>query len=167
MKLKICDGCGKDTHDYETKNYKTYCRSCIPLLRKCDCCDSWTFKPTHRRINGTLYSLCSNCKDYNKLTTCSTCLSLILEGTECPKCERYLNRCPTCNTPRFQEEFCRACTTNKHAKIMNYSYKPHYYFNTFQENSSTKCPPDIFGEDVLVIDNDSNYVLNKILEFVK
>lgn len=45
--------------------------------------------------------------------------------------------------------------------------KPHYYFNTFQENSSTKCPPDIFGEDVLVIDNDSNYVLNKILEFVK
>ena len=25
----------------------------------------------------------------------------------------------------------------------------------------------IFGEDVLVIDNDSNYVLNKILEFVK
>ena len=45
--------------------------------------------------------------------------------------------------------------------------KPHYYFNLFQENSSTKCPPDIFGEDVLVIDNDSNYVLSKILEFVK
>jgi len=45
--------------------------------------------------------------------------------------------------------------------------KPNYYFNLFQENSSTKCPPDIFGAEVLVIPNDSNYVLDKILEFVK
>jgi len=45
--------------------------------------------------------------------------------------------------------------------------KPQYYFNLFQENSSTKCPPDIFGADIITIPNDTNYVLNKILEFVK
>jgi len=45
--------------------------------------------------------------------------------------------------------------------------RPMYRFDLFQENSSTKCPPDIFGTEVMSIDNDSNYVLNKILEFVK
>lgn len=44
---------------------------------------------------------------------------------------------------------------------------PEYHFNTFMENSSTKCPPDIFGKDVMSIDNDSNFVFNKILDFTK
>ena len=131
--VKTCDGCGKETHDFDSRGGSVYCRSCIPLLRKCDCCDNWTFKPVHKRINGILYNLCNNCKDY-ELTTCSTCFYLLPKGVECPKCERYLNRCPTCNTPRFQEEFCRSCTTNKHSKIMNYSYKPHYYFNYKEKN---------------------------------
>lgn len=33
--------------------------------------------------------------------------------------------------------------------------------------TSAKCPPDIFGTDVISIDNDSNLVLEKIREFQK
>lgn len=43
--------------------------------------------------------------------------------------------------------------------------KPKYYFSTVLENSSAKCPPMIFGEDVYQIENDSKMVLDKILEF--
>lgn len=42
---------------------------------------------------------------------------------------------------------------------------PEYYFNTVQENTSAKCPPDIFGADVIKVDNDANYILKKIFEF--
>jgi hypothetical protein len=41
------------------------------------------------------------------------------------------------------------------------------WFDLALENSSSKCPPAIFGEDVFRIPNDSNFVLEKILEFVK
>lgn len=41
------------------------------------------------------------------------------------------------------------------------------WFDMALENSSSKCPPAIFGEDTFRIDNDSNYVLEKILEFVR
>lgn len=44
--------------------------------------------------------------------------------------------------------------------------KPSYFYNAVQEGSSAKCPPDMFGEDVMQIPNDTNIVLNKILEFV-
>lgn len=43
--------------------------------------------------------------------------------------------------------------------------KPNYYFDLFQENSSTKCPPDIFGADVMKIPNDCNLVLEQIIKF--
>lgn len=45
--------------------------------------------------------------------------------------------------------------------------KPEYFFNLYEEDSSSKCPPGIFGEDVIQIQNDSNAVLNQILEFTK
>lgn len=41
------------------------------------------------------------------------------------------------------------------------------WFDLALENSSSKCPPAIFGEDVYKMSNDANEVLNKILEFVK
>ena len=41
------------------------------------------------------------------------------------------------------------------------------WFDMALENSSSKCPPDIFGEDVFKIPNDSNLVFEKIIEFVK
>ena len=44
---------------------------------------------------------------------------------------------------------------------------PNYYFYTFQENASTKCPPDVFGHNVFQIDNDCNYVSKQIAEFIK
>lgn len=47
------------------------------------------------------------------------------------------------------------------------SKKVNAWFDMALENSSSKCPPDIFGEDVFKIPNDSNFVLEKILEFVK
>ena len=50
---------------------------------------------------------------------------------------------------------------------LNDKGRPEYYYSTFIENASTKCPPDILGKDVITLDNDSNFVLNKILEFVK
>jgi len=39
------------------------------------------------------------------------------------------------------------------------------WFDLALENSSSKCPPDIFGENVFRIPNDSNFVLEKIIEF--
>lgn len=47
------------------------------------------------------------------------------------------------------------------------SKKVEAWFDMALENSSSKCPPAIFGEDVFKIDNDANLVLEKILEFVK
>lgn len=44
--------------------------------------------------------------------------------------------------------------------------KPEYTFNLYEDNSSAKCPPDIFGEDVLSIPNDSNAVLTAINTFI-
>jgi len=42
---------------------------------------------------------------------------------------------------------------------------PEYYLNLVEENTSAKCPPDIFGEGVLRVSNDCNEVLKKIEEF--
>lgn len=47
------------------------------------------------------------------------------------------------------------------------SKKVDAWFNLALENSSTKCPPDIFGEDTFKIPNDSKFVLDKIIEFTK
>lgn len=44
---------------------------------------------------------------------------------------------------------------------------PTYQFNTIMENSSAKCPPDIFGSETSTIQNDCLVVLNAIKEFVK
>lgn len=41
------------------------------------------------------------------------------------------------------------------------------WFDMALDSSSSKCPPDIFGEGVYQIPNDSNLVYQKILEFVK
>jgi hypothetical protein len=41
------------------------------------------------------------------------------------------------------------------------------WFDMALDNSSSKCPPDIFGESVFKIPNDSNFVLEKIIEFTK
>lgn len=44
---------------------------------------------------------------------------------------------------------------------------PEYFFNLVQEGTSAKCPPDIFGGEVIKITNDYNLIANKIEEFVK
>lgn len=41
------------------------------------------------------------------------------------------------------------------------------WFDLALDDSSSKCPPDIFGQEVFQIPNDSKIVLDKILEFVK
>lgn len=43
--------------------------------------------------------------------------------------------------------------------------KPEYFFNLAQENTSAKCPPEIFGEGIYKIPNDSSIVLDKIRSF--
>lgn len=43
--------------------------------------------------------------------------------------------------------------------------KPQYIFHLALEGASAKCPPDIFGEDVVHIQNDSKAVLDKVVEF--
>lgn len=45
--------------------------------------------------------------------------------------------------------------------------KPEYWLNTFQQGTSAKCPPDLFGPDVLKIPNDYAFILNKVEEFTK
>lgn len=41
------------------------------------------------------------------------------------------------------------------------------WFDMALDNSSSKCPPDIFGEGVYQVPNDSKLVLDKIIEFTK
>ena len=43
--------------------------------------------------------------------------------------------------------------------------RPQYFFKLAEENTSAKCPPDIFGADVFKIDNDVQHILTKIEEF--
>lgn len=45
--------------------------------------------------------------------------------------------------------------------------KADYYYMLAGEGLSAKCPPDLFGEDVVKIPNDVNQLDNKIKEFVK
>jgi len=49
---------------------------------------------------------------------------------------------------------------------VNDQKKVEAWFDLNLENSSSKCPPDIFGEEINRIDNDAQLVLTKILEFV-
>lgn len=41
------------------------------------------------------------------------------------------------------------------------------WFELALEGSSSKCPPDIFGEDVLRIDNDYRLLVEKIVDFAR
>ncbi len=43
--------------------------------------------------------------------------------------------------------------------------RPEYFFRLAGEGLSAKCPPDIFGEEVLTIASDYNEIVNKIVEF--
>ncbi len=43
--------------------------------------------------------------------------------------------------------------------------RPKYTLHLVGEGLSAKCPPDIFGEDVLQVPNDMKEVINKIVEF--
>lgn len=43
--------------------------------------------------------------------------------------------------------------------------KPEYFFKLVEENTSAKCPPEIFGPDVYKIPNDVQEIINKINEF--
>lgn len=45
--------------------------------------------------------------------------------------------------------------------------KPDYFFKLAGEGMSTKCPPAIFGEGVYKIPNDSQVVLEKVVDFAK
>lgn len=52
-------------------------------------------------------------------------------------------------------------------KKLNDKGFPEYYFNTFQEGTSAKCPPDIFGPEVMRITNDCEFINNAIYQFLK
>lgn len=43
--------------------------------------------------------------------------------------------------------------------------KAEYFFRLAGEGLSAKCPPDVFGHDVIKVDNDSQVVLEKIRAF--
>lgn len=45
--------------------------------------------------------------------------------------------------------------------------KPEYFLRLAGEGISAKCPPDIFGPDVLTIPNDAQFIQKSIEEFVK
>lgn len=54
------------------------------------------------------------------------------------------------------------------AKVAFGEQKAKHFFNIYSDGiTSAKCPPEIFGETVTTIDNDSNLVLQKIREFRK
>ena len=46
--------------------------------------------------------------------------------------------------------------------------RPEYYLHLYNDGTnSAKCPPEIFGEEVLSIPNDAKIIFDKIQEFVK
>ena len=45
--------------------------------------------------------------------------------------------------------------------------KPKYSYNLVEDGASAKCPPGIFGEDVMQIPNDCGLILSAINEFKK
>jgi hypothetical protein len=45
--------------------------------------------------------------------------------------------------------------------------KANYHYLLAGEGLSAKCPPDIFGPDIMKVDNDVQMINNKIEEFVK
>lgn len=45
--------------------------------------------------------------------------------------------------------------------------KRDYHFHLSLDGASAKCPPDIFGDEVQKIPNDSKFILDKILKFTK
>ncbi len=45
--------------------------------------------------------------------------------------------------------------------------KPEYFLKLVEENTSAKCPPDIFGEGEMKIPNDVKLILDKINDFKK
>ena len=49
---------------------------------------------------------------------------------------------------------------------VNEQKKVEAWFDLNLENTSSKCPPEIFGEDVTRIPNDYNFIQQKIEEFV-
>lgn len=44
--------------------------------------------------------------------------------------------------------------------------RPQYYLSLVGENTSAKCPPGIFGEEVIQVPNDAQYILESINKFV-
>lgn len=52
-------------------------------------------------------------------------------------------------------------------KIDNNTKKTDAWFELALDNSSSKCPPAIFGEDVFKIPNDSKLIFDKIIEFTE
>jgi len=52
-------------------------------------------------------------------------------------------------------------------KIDTNTKKVDAWFDLALDNSSSKCPPDLFGEDVFKIPNDSKLIFDKIIEFTK
>ena len=52
------------------------------------------------------------------------------------------------------------------SKVNPETKKPDYFYHLFAENTSAKCPPDLFG-DALKIPNDAKQMLDKIEEFTK
>lgn len=52
-------------------------------------------------------------------------------------------------------------------KIDTNTKKVEAWFDLALDNSSSKCPPDLFGEDIFKIPNDSKLIFDKIIEFTK
>jgi hypothetical protein len=52
-------------------------------------------------------------------------------------------------------------------KIDNTTKKTEAWFDFSLDNSSSKCPPDLFGEDISKIPNDSKLIFDKIIDFTK
>lgn len=48
---------------------------------------------------------------------------------------------------------------------LNDKGKPEYFFNLFEDGTSSKCPPMIFGEEETRIPNDAQLVLEHVVKF--
>ena len=65
----------------------------------------------------------------------------------------------------IEKEFTIVLYTDR--KLDPITKKVDAWFDLALDSSSSKCPPDIFGEEVFKIPNDCNFVLEKIIEFTK
>ncbi|MCK9429316.1 MAG: ATP-binding protein [Candidatus Omnitrophica bacterium] len=51
------------------------------------------------------------------------------------------------------------------SKFNQVTKRPEYFLNLYEEDTSAKCPPNIFDKDLLTVPNDGQFIIDTIVKF--